>query len=267
LLRQLDSPQVLGQALMYRGVLAVQEGDEEGALPILEEGLSLFHTTSDQMFISITQMHLANAVMGWYDLPRAQEYLEQSLANARAQGDQVGEVWVIALVLNNLGELARMQGDYRKAEALYIESMELLGIVNARGDLTRAIHSRAYSRLMEGDVAGARQYFEQSLSEFRRLSLQRGVCESLAGLARVLALEGQPARGATLLGYAQSMLDGLALRWWPADRIEINTTRKLLVEKLGSEAFGVHYERGQALSLEAAFELANARGAGVNSRA
>ena len=158
--------------------------------------------------------------------------------------------------MNNLGEVARVQGDYAKARKYYEESEALLRAMSDKGDLARLVNSLGYVAQHEGDLQKARAQFQESLAMFRRLGNKRGIAESLAGLAGLMAAEGQVSQAAQLLSAAESMLAESGAAWWPADRGEINRSRAAIQSNLDETTFAGEWAKGQSLTFDQALALA-----------
>ena len=80
----------------------------------------------------------------------------------------------------------------------------------------------------------------------------------LGGLAAVASVRGQATWGAPLLAAADSQIAASGAAWWPADRVEVERTRRHLREALGDAEFDAAWARGRALGLDAAIAYATA---------
>jgi hypothetical protein len=76
------------------------------------------------------------------DPGQARAWLDQAYVEARA----IGESWVLASALTNLGEVARTQGRYSEARTYCEESEALLRSSGDTGDLARLVHNLGISR-------------------------------------------------------------------------------------------------------------------------
>ena len=103
----------------------------------------------------------------------------------------------MAMALNDLGEIARYGGNYRRAALRYEESLRLRRRMGNRTDVPRLLHNLAYVALDAGDFRQADTLFRRSLDQFRAERVGRGVAEALAGLACVATVRGATGRKAT----------------------------------------------------------------------
>ena len=184
----------------------------------------------------------------------ARDWLEKAYLLFR----DVGETWGLSFVLNNLGEVARVQGDYDQAGKYYQQSEALLRATGDKGDLARFVHSLGYVALHQADYEQAQARFRESLSMFRQLGNKRGIAECLAGLAGLRARQGQAHWGATLLGAAEALLGASGAAWWPADRVELERNRGIMQSALGEQEYAQAWTAGRAMTLEQAIAFASA---------
>ena len=113
------------------------------------------------------------------------------------------------------------QGEFAAARALCEESLTLfqqLGyrqgvaiLLNDLGDIARA----------QGDYAGARALYKESLEFQRQLGNQRGVAYSLDGFAGVAHEQGQPSRAARLWGAAAARREARGVPLSPPEQAEL----------------------------------------------
>jgi predicted ATPase len=193
-------------------------------------------------------IHLANAALGLGDMAAANAWLREAMPLVERMGDP----WQMAFGLNNLGEVARVQGDYDRARDYYERSEAMYREADALGDHARLVHTLGYMALHDGDLGRAESQFLESLAAFRRLGNRRGMAECLAGLAAVGAQAGRAEWAATLLSAAEAQMAAAGAAWWPADRTEIERTRRQLAETLGGDVFDRLWQRGQGMDLEVA---------------
>jgi tetratricopeptide (TPR) repeat protein len=158
--------------------------------------------------------------------------------------------------LNNLGEVARVQGDYDQARQYYEESEALLRVMGDPGDLARLVHNLGSVAQHEGNFEKAKSLYSESLAMFRKFGNKRGIAECLMGLAGLKSEEGQPLPAARLFSSAEAILAENGTAWWPADRAEVEHARAVILSSLDEAAFRTEYELGQKMPLNQAFAYA-----------
>jgi predicted ATPase/class 3 adenylate cyclase len=253
--RLLDNTQVdeiVSMAYMTYGVSLVNQGRDREAYSQLSMAAERVDQEGDQWSKCTTLVHLANASLGLGQIKQAETWLQEALPMAQ----QIGDVWQIAFCLNNFGEVARVQGNYEKAKNYYLESEALYREADAVGDHARLIHTLGFIALHDGDAAQAEANFRESLAAFRKLGNQRGIAESLSGLAGVAVVTGESAWATPLLSAADARMVSSGAAWWPADRVELERTRQRLREALGEAEYARLWAQGQGMSLEEAIAYA-----------
>jgi tetratricopeptide (TPR) repeat protein len=230
------------------GVNLINQGRDREAYGHLNLAAERFDEANMNWDKGNTLIHLANAALGLGDVGAANAWLREAMPLVERTGDP----WQIAFGLNNLGEVARVQGHYDQARGYYERSEAMYREADALGDHARLVHTLGYMALHDGDRERADSQFLESLAAFRRLGNKRGMAECLAGLAAVGAQSGRSEWAATLLSAAEAQMTAGGAAWWPADRIEIERTRRLLKEALGEAEFARLWEQGQGMDLEAA---------------
>ena len=131
------------QALYYQGWAHYRLGQAEAALHVAREGSALSqaaHLDRDKArFLSL--MGVVNYyVLSQYD--EAQQQLQESLALYRKLGYTQGQ----SVTVNNMGEIARLQGDFALAAQYYEEALAL----------ARSIESHKNANIFLSNLCGAR---------------------------------------------------------------------------------------------------------------
>jgi tetratricopeptide (TPR) repeat protein len=168
---------------------------------------------------------------------------------------EIGEDWGLSFVLNNLGEVARVQGNYEQAYEYYKESEALLRATEDKGDLARLVHTLGYIASHRGDEQLAEAQFRESLAMFRKLGNKRGIAECIAGLASLRAKQEKLHAAAQMLGAAEALLGASGAAWWPADRVEVEHTRSILETSLNRDEFASAWQKGQGMTLDQAIDF------------
>jgi hypothetical protein len=126
----------------------------------------------------------------------------------------LGEKRGIALLTGRLGGIARMQGDYTRAEALYDESLRL----------------------------------------HRDLGDRRGISQDLEGVAAMLAAQGQPETAVRLWASVEALRERIGAPPNDIERARYEPLVATAHEALGEEAFADVWAEGRRLTLEQALD-------------
>ncbi len=148
---------------------------------------------------------------------------------------KLGDKSYIGLALIYLGDIARQQGDYERAAALYEKSLALYREIGSKWGIALPLQNLGKIAFARGDYARARALFEQSLPLYRESGNIPYAAVCLVGLAAVARIQGQPERAAQLLGAAQALLDRTSSILEPLDREAMENEITAVRAQLGDE--------------------------------
>jgi tetratricopeptide (TPR) repeat protein len=265
--------------------------DTGSATTLYKQSLAIFRELGDRWGIALTLMNLAVMAEN-SDYNEAKTLYEQSLAIRRELGDKRG----IAATLGNIGVMAYELGDLGAASAMYEDCLTIGRELGDKDCIGMSLFRLGLVSLEEGNLFSANMLFGQSLAIFRELgdrwftawALYRlglvatrqgdyrtarllnlegmairqemasnsGICHSLDSLASLAAAEGRMERAAQLWGATEALRAeiGASRVRYERDKYdrEINAAR----EALGAETFTAAWDRGHAMTMEEAIELA-----------
>jgi predicted ATPase len=119
--RQLDDPEGLATALLYRGWPATALGDNELAKCVYEQGLQLLSPT-DNVWLRAQLLFYMGAAEGFtYHFAQMRSYYAQS----RELFEQIGDKSALADVIKDQGGMAILEGNYTEAITNLLKSIEL----------------------------------------------------------------------------------------------------------------------------------------------
>jgi non-specific serine/threonine protein kinase len=185
-----------------------------------------------------------------YDPVAARAFAAESLAMMREAGDRQG----MAHSLFRLGSIARQTGDHDEARAYWTECRRLDQALGVKGGLV-LLHMGDLA-LESGDNSAARRCFETFLSERHEIGELLGVVWALRGLGELALAEGEPERGARLLGASLAVRESFAQPLTEEERALYEKTWCALREDLDGAACDAARAEGLAMSLEQAVEYA-----------
>src|SRR3972149_3253334 len=114
-----------------------------------------------------------------------------------------------AIVLNNLGLVAREQGDYDRAKTLLEETLAQFRLLGDKWGIAFSQSNLGIVAWNQGDHERAELLFRESLLLRGALGDKRGITTSLVGLAAVAAARGQAERSALLFGAAEALREAI----------------------------------------------------------
>jgi predicted ATPase/class 3 adenylate cyclase len=116
--RELDQRPVLAGVLGSLGIMAGECGDYERAATLLEESLALLREQGSKVAVSYALGNLASVVWRQGDTAQAVQLLDECLSLQKEIGEEHNPY-----TQRIVGDLARAQGDYERATALYRDSL------------------------------------------------------------------------------------------------------------------------------------------------
>jgi tetratricopeptide (TPR) repeat protein len=177
------------------GLLATQQGDNEVALGLFEEGLACARAAGS----TLIEAHALSLLSFFTRFGRDEQVRlgEEAIAKARASGDRR----LLGLVTGNLSSVMSRLGETETATALTEEAYRLL---QGGGDvfgLGIAASGLAAVALEEGDFAAARARLNEALELARLIEDTRGIGFVQDGFGWLELFEGKPRpRGFLLRG-------------------------------------------------------------------
>jgi predicted ATPase len=105
--------------------------------------------------------------------------------NAPLNAATQSHLTVRAKALNAAGNLASTQGDYTRAQAYYVENLEISRLLGDHFSIARALNSLGVELMIQEDFAQAKGYFEEALALFRGLKDDLRMAHILNNLGQV----------------------------------------------------------------------------------
>ena len=191
-----------GLALLARVRTGQERLDEARAL--LEEARAVWsqlETTYGQPFDAYLRYYLGSTALVQGDADAARVYLESSLRDIEAAGDDLAR----GVVLASLGQLAAQRGEHDQARARFAEGLPLLRGGGDHWDLALLLLNAGLEEAQAASPA-AGALLADALRAWQQLRGSAGVAFALAGLGGVAASRGQPHRAGQLFGAGQALL-------------------------------------------------------------
>lgn len=120
------------------------------------------------------------------DISSAQSYCEEALTIGRQTDDQ----WIIANLLDYLGNVYGAQGNYSAAQAASTESMICFLTMKNKWLSSRPLGNLGSISFRQGDYESARLYWEQALAVYREMGDKANTAFILSALANVSQIQG-----------------------------------------------------------------------------
>jgi predicted ATPase len=204
ILRPLDEPRVLVEAVAFLGIVLELAGDYPRAFELYSEGLELAAAVGDRWFEALS-FTCRTELLGIAQNLVEPEITHQNLQAAVASWRAIGDPRLIAIALNLLSWNGLTLGCYAEARAALEESVALSLSVGDRYGLGFAHRGLGIIAQTQGEHRQAVERFQQSLETLAELGARQDVARVLAELGRSLFALGDEA------GAGRAWLESLRL--------------------------------------------------------
>ena len=183
------------------------------------------------------------------DVERATALIQEGLEAARGL-DIGGEI--TALLLNGLGENARYQKQYDRANDYYRQALAVARETHHTYPVAMVLGNMALCQITQGDARGAKAIYREFLAVLRQGVWYDEMFDwALWDLAQIAELEEDMERAAFLHGAAESWQKHVVMSIVGADDLEdINRHVARVRARLGEEIYSAAWAEGQCLSAE-----------------
>ncbi len=245
----------LAVATMYLGIQETkghtEPRDEAHGYLLLEESETAFRRLGDQWQLSAALYYLGMTDQNAKNVAMAQSRLEESLMILR----QVGDKLRIADISDSLGDIARAEGNFQRAAALYTESLaRRRDLGGSQGYLLSKL---GYVSLALDDLKQALAFLRESL----QIALQRNETTSiptvLTGIAGIAYAEGNAERSMRLLVAVKRLMETIKqpkLELYEQTIYDRNFADASA--QLGETIFNAVWTEGSAMTMEQAVAYA-----------
>lgn len=294
---ELNDPRVIGDSHFYQGIEAIHRRELATARPLLENALENYRQgeylpgmtraigTLGRLYVynkdfsnafsnlstaldlarkqedvrtiyatlrSLGQLGIMDPQVG---LRRARDYYAEGLQYARELDDK----WYIELILSEMGEIARLEGELEQAAAIFEEADSIASELGEKEGRISTQLNLGFVYLRQGKYDQSQQMFLNNLGKSQLAEHLKGellIC--LLGLAGIMVAMGRAQLAARILGALEAHEDRLLL--WPTDRMENERILASVKAQLGEKQFTQLYKKGQGLSLADASQLVQTQG-------
>jgi predicted ATPase/DNA-binding CsgD family transcriptional regulator len=244
------SPEIRAKTLITAAVIAETSGDWVKGGEYEKEAVALFREMDNEIDLAkaLSKFGLTNVQLRNYGL--GEELLREALTiftNFEIHQEA-------AFALNSLGEIRRIQGNFKEARALYEDSLEeRLKVTEASSGIFFNLGACAY---FLGDNQEAGELFIKSIEAGKSLGDVGNTGLSIIGLAGVLSSEGDAELGAQLIAAGVVNRESTGHIIEPTDMPVYDRSIADTRAHLDEVAFDAAWKVGRTMTLEEATELA-----------
>ena len=153
----------IGRAWDNLGLALRNRGDVPGAIEAHQTGLTICFAAGDNRAASSCRLNLALAANLGGDLPAARDGCFEALALLGGEED----LWSVATILSNLGEIATRQERTDEAADYYERVVEIYRRLDDRDHLAVVAANTAEIRLLRGEPERALRLIADAVAQFR----------------------------------------------------------------------------------------------------
>jgi predicted ATPase len=242
----------IAAALMSMANLSMFEADYTQAEALLEETITLYRKTGNSQGLRGALNNKGIVAMYQEDYAQARLLQEENVAFARLEENPAH----IGAALGNLGEVLRYLGEYEQARQALNESLLLLQNLNNKQALATTTYDLGRLALDMADLPAASTYFQQCLSLHLEVRDPVAVADVLEGVAIWAGRQSRPSACAQMFGAAAALRQTTGTAVPQPERALHQQIQTEMITAVGEAAFQDMWQKGQALSLEAALMAA-----------
>ncbi|MFN8475828.1 MAG: helix-turn-helix domain-containing protein [Anaerolineae bacterium] len=243
---ELGDEKVVATAYMALALYALHHDDMEAGLAWAEKALALFCKLGDKLGATWSRVWAGNYACRLRQYEKAEAYWNDALTDARPAG------WtgMILQVTEGQASLARLQGDYARAEAKYREVLASYASGEYRSFANMTLNNLGHVVLRQGRHVEAAALFRECVQCQPVGPAGRDLPPPLTGLAGVMAREGHALAAARVIGGVDRVLADSGDRLELEDRLDYEAILADIRGRLSDAEFNAAWAEGQAMTPE-----------------
>ncbi|TAH52462.1 MAG: adenylate/guanylate cyclase domain-containing protein [Chloroflexota bacterium] len=250
--RSLGDKQGISESLHVMGTIAIDSKNYAAATTLLEEALEIRRVLNDARGIRESMRALGWATFGLGNYTLARTHLEQALMLDSKEGDRGG----VAGDLNGLAEVALRENKLGSASEMIKESLAIRREIGDKWGIGVAFGVWGWIALLEHDWDGAYLRLRESIAVRNEIGDVGGLVWCLEKLAQVKFEKEHYETATQVFGAAATKRGVLGSTIDPFDVSEYEQIIQTLHTNLAETKFSAAWNKGRALTMEQAIELA-----------
>ena len=243
---ELGDDRIVATAYIILALHAHYQADDEAALAWAEQALALFLTLGDKLGATWSRIRAGNYACRLRQDEIAEVYWNAVLAEAQPAG------WtgMILQAIDGQATLARLQGNYARAEAKYREVLALYLSAQFGSFANMTLNNLGHVVLRQGRHVEAAALFSESLQCRPVGPVGRDLPPPLTGLAGVRAREGRALAAARLIGGVERVLADSGDHLELEERLDYEAILADIRSRLSDAEFNAAWAEGHAMTPE-----------------
>ena len=198
---RLDNPVLVGDTVVFLGLVAVRSGCVREAAGYFEEALRIGRMLGSDALVNVALANLGVVAGHEGDHGRALALLDEALAMARRRGEPLA----VARILLESGEIVGRQGEHSRSQALANDALRVYAEIGAFSPVSQCLDVLARASLSLGRIPRAATLLGAADAARRDL----GLAAPAPAASAVLAQERQEWKRAWRRGAELSMADAI----------------------------------------------------------
>jgi predicted ATPase/DNA-binding SARP family transcriptional activator len=239
-------PSLHVEALSHGAAFAFRRGDLETARAEWTQALDLCRRLGNGEEAARCIAELGGVALAEGNLDEAERHYRAAAAAFAAQGRTVRE----AVSRGNLASIAAERGDWRNAETIGKQVVELQRSIGDSDGLTVSLYNLARVKLALGSDADARALVDEALEGALQLGYREVIGYALGLLAELALADREHELTARLLGRSDAIFSELSIVRYGEDAVAYERVATELARQLGAERLTDLRLAGAATELE-----------------
>ena len=241
-----------GDLLYVRAYILLRRGEQDAALPLIEEGLALARQLGEPHLTARLLAARAFAVDIEGEHAAAARDAAESLRLYRQAGDRLQ----VGTMAGNLGYVELSLGALDSAREHLHESLDIARALDDQYGVVYDTFNLGLAECLNGSLNAAEALFTESLDLATRMRMTASTAYALIGLAMADTSGTRTSRSARLHGAADQALAVLGETLEPLERGLCDHDCQRLRSTMGQKAFEAEYATGKSLTTDEVLALA-----------
>jgi serine/threonine-protein kinase len=213
MLKDLPPGEIAGKVLLHLAEVSQRQGHMAQRYAFLQRALEQFKNSDDRQGLSDTLVELGNALMAPAENTperhaEASRVLREALEIKRSIGDRHGT----AEIFRYLGHLEQ-ETDQEAAEHYYHQALRMHEALGAVFHIGAGYNSLGISKMLQGSLTEAAQYFDEAIRVFERVGDQLALSHALLNRGTLAINQRDMKAARALLTRCRQIKEGLASTW------------------------------------------------------
>ena len=217
----------------------------------LQEALKIALAGGDQQLVARAYIYLMTTAMGVKD-SGMYELSKVWLDKVVVISDELQDTTKKAQALNNMGEIARSNGDYVTARRVYEESLQLYREIGNKLRESLVLGNLGQVSEYDEDYEAAKDYARQALTLAVEIDNLWLIGDMMRAVAPSFGLSGQPWKASRLYGAHDAIAESIGSRIQPGDLAQYECGLTAVKALMDDEEFEKLWAEGREMSLDEA---------------